>query len=236
MFEDATFESTGRIHTGSRNWMVVTSGLNGSILLAMVLIPLIYPHALPQMTLPFKMEAPVGPVVEVKPVTHVEPVSHVQTDMQGSQLMAPRTIPRLPYIAELPETTTGNNAAIAPIDDGAGTGNIPFAGPSHRPVVTQQLAGPVRITGSIVEGLLLQKTIPHYPPIAVATRTEGTVVLQATISRIGTIENLRVISGSPMLQQAALDAVKSWRYRPYLLTGQPVEVETTVNVVFKLQN
>jgi protein TonB len=58
--------------------------------------------------------------------------------------------------------------------------------------------------------------------------------LQATISKSGSIENLRVISGPPMLQQAALDAVRSWRYKPYLLNGDPVEVETTVNVVFNL--
>ena len=77
--------------------------------------------------------------------------------------------------------------------------------------------------------------MPAYPPIAKASGTQGTVVLQATISRSGTIENLRVVSGSVMLQQAAMDAVKEWRYRPYLLNGEPVEVETTVNVVFKLQ-
>jgi len=58
--------------------------------------------------------------------------------------------------------------------------------------------------------------------------------LQATISKVGSIQNLRVISGPPMLQQAALDAVRSWRYKPYLLNGDPVEVETTVNVVFNL--
>jgi protein TonB len=85
-----------------------------------------------------------------------------------------------------------------------------------------------------MEGLLLRKVIPVYSAIARATRTEGTVVLQATISKTGTIENLHVVSGSPLLAQSALDAVAQWRYRPYLLNGQPVEVETTVNVVFKL--
>jgi protein TonB len=60
------------------------------------------------------------------------------------------------------------------------------------------------------------------------------VNLQATISKLGTIENLRVVSGPPMLQQAALDAVKSWRYKPYLLDGEPTEVETTVSVIFSL--
>jgi protein TonB len=82
--------------------------------------------------------------------------------------------------------------------------------------------------------MLLQKTIPLYPPIAKAARVSGTVVLQATISKAGMIENLRVLSGPAMLQQAAMDAVRSWRYRPYLLNGEPVEVETTVNVVFTL--
>ena len=67
-----------------------------------------------------------------------------------------------------------------------------------------------------------------------AMRLEGTVVLAATISKAGTIENLRVVSGPAMLQQAALDAVKTWQYRPYLLNGQPVEVETTINVIFTL--
>ncbi len=83
-------------------------------------------------------------------------------------------------------------------------------------------------------GNLLEQTVPQYPAIAKATRTQGTVVMQATISKAGLIENLRVISGPPLLQQAAVDAVRSWRYKPYLLNGEPVEVETTVNVVFNL--
>ena len=82
--------------------------------------------------------------------------------------------------------------------------------------------------------MLLDKITPQYPAIAKAARIQGTVVLQATISKSGSIENLRVVSGPPMLQQAAMDAVRTWRYKPYLLNGDPVEVETTVNVVFNL--
>jgi protein TonB len=82
--------------------------------------------------------------------------------------------------------------------------------------------------------MLIQKTIPTYPPIAKAARVQGTVVLQALISKQGTIENLKVVSGPAMLQQAAEDAVRQWRYRPYLLNNEPVEVETTVNVIFTL--
>ena len=88
----------------------------------------------------------------------------------------------------------------------------------------------------VVEGLLIDKRLPVYPAIAKATGTQGTVVLAATISRNGTIENLRVIGGPQMLQQAAIDAVSAWRYRPYLLNGEPLEVGTTINVIFKLQN
>ena len=99
-----------------------------------------------------------------------------------------------------------------------------------------QAAAPkkVSISAGVMTGMLIQKTQPVYPPIAKAARVSGTVVLQATISKAGTIENLHVISGPAMLQQAAMDAVKSWRYRPYLLNNEPVEVETTVNVIFTL--
>jgi protein TonB len=76
--------------------------------------------------------------------------------------------------------------------------------------------------------------LPQYPAIAKAAHIQGIVVLQATISKSGSIQNLRVISGPPALQRAAMDAVRSWRYKPYLLNGEPVEVETTINVVFNL--
>ena len=102
---------------------------------------------------------------------------------------------------------------------------------------TQVKAAPpkqIKISGGVAAGMLLQKTQPVYPPIAKAARVQGTVVLQAKISKTGSIEDLHVISGPAMLQQAALDAVKSWRYRPYLLNNDPVEVETTVNVIFTL--
>jgi protein TonB len=73
---------------------------------------------------------------------------------------------------------------------------------------------------------------PVYPPIARAAHVQGTVVLHALISKQGTIEQLKVISGPPMLTASAMDAVQRWRYKPYLLNGDPVEVETTINVNF----
>ena len=105
---------------------------------------------------------------------------------------------------------------------------------NHGPKVNAAAPKKVNISAGVAVGLLIQKTIPIYPPIAKAARVQGTVVLQATISRQGTIENLHVVSGPAMLQQAAMDAVRTWRYRPYLLNNEPVEVDTTVNVIFTL--
>ncbi len=71
-----------------------------------------------------------------------------------------------------------------------------------------------------------------YPPIAKAAHVQGAVILHAIISKQGTIENLQVVSGPPMLVNSAMDAVKRWRYKPYLLNGEPTEVETTITVNF----
>ena len=92
----------------------------------------------------------------------------------------------------------------------------------------------VNIAAGLAVGMILKKVPPVYPPIASAARVSGTVVLQAVINKEGDIANLHVVSGPPMLQQASLDAVKQWTYRPYLLNGQPVEVQTTINVIFSL--
>jgi protein TonB len=107
-------------------------------------------------------------------------------------------------------------------------------GTGAAPVVKAAAPKKIAVSSGVMAGNILVKTQPQYPAIAKAARIQGTVVLQATISKEGTITNLTVVSGPPMLQQAALDAVRSWRYKPYLLNGEPVEVGTQVNVVFSL--
>ncbi len=81
---------------------------------------------------------------------------------------------------------------------------------------------------------MIHQVKPTYPPIALAAHVEGEVVLQAVIGKDGTIQNLHVISGHPMLIKSAADAVQQWRYRPYMLNGEPVEVETQVRVSFTI--
>jgi protein TonB len=83
-------------------------------------------------------------------------------------------------------------------------------------------------------GDLIHKVQPAYPPLARTARIQGVVVLQAVISKQGTIENLSVLTGHPMLTAAAIEAVRQWRYRPYILNNEPVEVETQITVNFSL--
>jgi len=100
------------------------------------------------------------------------------------------------------------------------------------PVVPQR----VRISQGVTKGLLVHRVEPVYPTLARAARVQGEVVLSAIIDANGQITNLQLVSGHPMLVPAALAAVREWRYKPYLLNGQPVEVETTITVIFSLQS
>jgi protein TonB len=110
---------------------------------------------------------------------------------------------------------------------GLGIGNAPsvVARPAPR-------TGPIKVSQGVIAGLAISQPSPIYPPIAKAAHVQGTVILHAMISKNGTIEDLKVISGPPMLTGSALDAVRRWRYKPYILNGDPTEVETTINVNF----
>ena len=228
MFEDSTFESMGRIRTRSRAWGVA----------ALIIIPLIYPEALPGHCIPIVLTVPPAPPTEPPkaPEQRATEAFHGQREFVDLRLTAPTQIPDKIRRFDDPEVDNSNsNLATMDLSGPRGANNDLFRG-SHPADVRPAITGPKSISTGVADGLILVRTVPRYPPIAVATRKEGTVVLQAIISTSGTIEHLRVVSGDPMLQQAALDAVSTWRYRPYLLDGKPVEVETTVNVVFSLSH
>jgi protein TonB len=234
MFEDSTFETMGRIHTRSRGWMMATFALNSSILLALVIIPIIHPEMLPKLTSPIWMQSP-PPVQEPRPVVRTVQMPTAPSEITAQAFQVQSTIPRQP-------NTPGTQEPPTPIESGSLAGNPngvadadnPFNAHGTHPDVRQAVPSTQHVSSGVMQGMLIDKVIPTYPAIARATRTSGAVILQATISRAGTIENLRVISGPAMLRQAALDAVKQWRYRPYMLSGQPVEVETAVEVDFTL--
>jgi protein TonB len=95
-------------------------------------------------------------------------------------------------------------------------------------------SGPLSISTGVLAGMLLVPIAPRYPTIARVSRTQGTVIVQAIISKTGHIESAHIVSGPVVLQAAALQAVRDARYRPFLLNNQPTEVETTISINFRL--
>ena len=91
----------------------------------------------------------------------------------------------------------------------------------------------VRISQGVSQGLLIKRVQPKYPPAALAVRAQGAVQIEATINKEGNVTNLKVLSGDPVLARSALEAVRQWRYKPYYLDGEPVEIQTQITVNFK---
>ena len=158
-----------------------------------------------------------------------------QMKMMDDQLSAPTQIPQGigKQVAENapPPVSFGTAGADAL---GGGSANVGVFNGHAQPVVKVAPSKPVVISSGVAIGMLIQKTPPVYPPIAKSARVSGTVVLHAIIAKNGAIKDLHVVNGPAMLQQSALDAVRTWRYRPYKLNNEPTEVETTINVVFNL--
>jgi periplasmic protein TonB len=116
---------------------------------------------------------------------------------------------------------------------------VPFAEPTHGPKPPEEREAevrpkPLRISKPVEAATLIHRVEPIYPPLARQTRREGRVELHAIIATDGTIQSLEVISGDPFFLQSALGAVREWRYRPTILNGQPVEVDTHITVIYTL--
>jgi protein TonB len=162
----------------------------------------------------------------------------VESKMMDDQLSAPKRIPQDIKAVARPEAPPSSGFAGTGMDGLANNGGNAlgkvFVGGS-KPKVNVETPSRVNLSSGVAAGMLLKKAMPVYPPIARAAGVAGTVILQAAIAKSGELGNIRVISGPAMLRQSALDAVKSWRYRPYMLDGKPVEVDTTVSVVFTNQ-
>ena len=208
----------------------------------LVLVPLIYTEALPSAQLMTFLAAPPPPPPPPPPPAAAAPVVKVHRVTAEDMMKAPTVIPKtVKIIKEAPEPV--NNAGAVGV-----VGGVPGGMPggqmggviggiiSSTPVAVPKVATPqrVRVSQGVSSGLLVRKVQPNYPPLARQARIQGTVVLHAVISKDGSIENLQLVSGHPMLAQAAIEAVKQWKYKPYLLNGEPVEVDTEVMVNFTL--
>jgi protein TonB len=142
--------------------------------------------------------------------------------------MTPDTSAPGPIGDMIPSTTIGSSDGTVGISSISGSRPVMPAAPAPAPTVSHFR------TSTILEGNLIRKVQPVYPPLARTARIQGQVILFAMISKAGTIDNLRTISGPPMLVPAAIGAVSQWRYRPYILNGEPIEVETQITVNFTL--
>jgi len=110
------------------------------------------------------------------------------------------------------------------------TRNLPVLAKALEPTPVKR----IRVASRVAEANLIHDVAPQYPPEAGRARIEGTVVLMAVIGKDGTVEDVRVESGLPLLAQAAIDAVRQWRYKPYMIDGEPVEVDSRITINFTL--
>lgn len=139
-----------------------------------------------------------------------------------------------PAAAKAPDKQKAETEKQQPSDQGNAGERSEQDSVKPQPVPATPAVQRLRVSSGVLEGNLVNKVEPQYPQMAKIAHVQGYVVLQSLISKQGTVENLRAISGHPILLQAAMDAVRQWRYRPYILNGQPVEVESTITVRFHM--
>jgi protein TonB len=154
---------------------------------------------------------------------------------------APTKIPKKIDMTHEDPPPPANVAGVAGAGMGSGSGSAGGImgglglGAAPTPVVKAappKPTGPAKISSGVMAGQILVKTQPVYPPIAKAAHVSGSVVLHAIISKTGAVEQLSVVSGPEMLRANAISAVQQWKYKPYLLNGEPTEVDTTITVNF----
>jgi protein TonB len=243
MFEDSLIESGGKLKTKRGFTSIISFAIQIMIVGVMVLIPLIFTEALPKGTTLFMLVAPPPPPPPPPPAAApVRVVKQVQTDIINGELRTPTKIPKKIEMIkeeEAPPPVMASTGVVGGVPGGVPGGSMGGVIGSvlgGLQVAVPKIATPqrVRVSSGVSSGLLIRKVSPNYPPLARQARIQGTVVLQAQISKDGSIQNLQLVSGHPMLAPAAIEAVKQWKYKPYLLNGEPVEVETQVQVNFTL--
>ena len=244
MFEDSLIESGGRLRTKRGATTLFSFVLQVMLIGLLILIPLLYTEALPKQQLMTFLVAPPPPPPPPPPpaAAPVKVVKQVQTDIVNGQLRTPTKIPEKVQMIkeeEAPPPVMATGGVVGGVPGGVPGGQMGgvIGGIiSSTPVAVPKVATPqrVRVSQGVSQGLLVRKVQPNYPPLARQARIQGSVLLQAEISKDGSIENLRLISGHPMLAPAAIEAVKQWKYKPYFLNGEPVEVETQITVNFTL--
>jgi periplasmic protein TonB len=244
MFDDLVVSSANPKKT-NKPWTVVLSAMiQAGLLGILILIPLIYTEALPKAMLTTFLVPPPPPPPPPPPAAAVpvkiKPVARL---IHNGQMMAPTVIPKKVEMIkeeELPPDV-GSVGVVGGVPGGvpggqAGgvLGGIIGGTGSALPPPPKATPSRIRVGGNVAAAKLIRQVTPVYPTIAKTAHISGTVTLHAIISKDGSIEQLEYVSGPPLLMRNAMDAVRQWRYNPTLLNGEPVEVDTTISVVFTL--
>ena len=246
MFEQ-TFVQTGKTKT---TWTVLVSfGVQIVAIVVLVVLPLIYYQVLPVATLTSLITAPPPPPPPPPPPAAAPPkvVKVIPRQMQTDKLLIPKVIPKeVKQINEDEAPPSAGMGVAGGVPGGVAggavggvlggiLGGIPSAAPPPPPPPKKEAPkGPLVVGGRVQAAKIVRNPSPTYPQIARQARISGTVELAAIIGEDGHIQELKVVSGHPLLRQAALDAVRQWVYQPTLLNEQPVKVSTTIDVIFSL--
>ncbi|HEX3745373.1 MAG TPA: energy transducer TonB [Bryobacteraceae bacterium] len=253
MFEQTFVEGNGKTN---KSWTVLVSFAGQIVLITVaVILPLIYTEVLPATSLQSFLVAPPPPPPPPPPPAAAPPVKVVKViprQFDAGKLMAPKVVPKEIAVIkedEMPPPSSGVGV-VGGVSGGVagGTfggvlggiiGSVPSAAPPPPPPpppVAKKVETPqrIRVGGNVQSAMIIRKTSPVYPQLAKSARVQGVVHLAAVIAKDGTIQELHSLGGPALLIQAAMDAVKTWVYRPTMLNGEPVQVETTIDVNFTL--
>jgi len=250
LFADSLLDF-GKSQRNRRKFATVFSFTLQCLLVSILLvIPLMFTEDLPRQQLLTFLVAP-APPPPPPPAAQavVKVVRQIQSDLlRSGQLRTPGRIPEKVQMIreeESPPPLPSTGGVIGGVPGGVPGGQLAgviggvisqTSSLAAVPKLAPTLPKRVRVSQGVTQGLLIQKLEPTYPPLALAARIWGQVILQAVISKDGEIKELSLVSGHPMLAPAAIEAVRQWRYRPFLLNGEPVEVDTTVTVTFQISH
>jgi len=233
MFDQLVVSSAHASKT-NKPWTVAMSAIVQALIVGiLILIPLIYTEALPKGFMNTFLVAPAPPPPPPPPAA---PVQHVVRPriVTPQRMVAPTVIPKTVQVIkdEAPDVGgIGVEGGVGGGVPGGVLGGIIGSAPPPPPKPTQMR---IRVGGNVQGAKLVHQVQPIYPQIAKTAHVSGTVLLHAIIAKDGSIQELQYVSGPPLLMRAAMDAVHEWRYQPTLLNGEPVEVDTTIQVVFTL--
>ena len=230
----------------TRRWTTLMSFTIETALVGMLIAaPLAFNEKLQSIRVGEQLVAPTSMAVDTvnepaqTPPANTHDVSEINAD---NKLIAPSTFPKSPVniVDEAPIGPSSWNSIVgAPVGPATNSATMRNLMDTIRPhiatVVPTTTHAPLKIS-HLDPGFLIQKVQPVYPRNAIITKTEGSVLLAALIDTQGRVTQLHAISGHPFLIPAAIDAVRQWRYKPYILNGSPVEVETQVSVIFSLNS